>query len=93
MLAETTLTVERLTCHVRLAEGQSDPGAMRDALEQIARQELVTALRGLELPLDGNEETVYRLRSLRMELWVESGPGARQVMAARWSRAIAAAVT
>jgi hypothetical protein len=85
--------VERLTCHVRLAEGQSDPGAMRDALEQIARQELVTALRGLELPLDGNEETVYRLRSLRMELWVESGPGARQVMAARWSRAIAAAVT
>ena len=92
MPAETTLTVERLTCHVRVAEGQSNPGATRDALEQIARQELTAALGGLSLPLEESEETVYRLRSLRMGLWLEAAPEARQATAARWSRAIAAAV-
>jgi hypothetical protein len=92
MLAETTLTVEKLTCHVHMAESRSDPGATRDVLEQIARQELAIALRELDLPLEGSEETVYRLRSLRMELWLETGQESRHMTAARWGRAIAAAV-
>jgi hypothetical protein len=92
MPEDHTLTIERLTCCVNLAAGQAYSGEVRHAVERLARQELKAAIKALDLPLETGDETVYRLRSLKVDLWVQSDTGTHAPAAGRWSRAIGAAL-
>lgn len=89
-MTDATLTIDRLSCRVRLAGGATNPGHVRDAIERAARRELAAALAGLELP-DGGE-AVYRLRDLRLSLVAAPGVEPDEALAARWGGALAAAL-
>jgi hypothetical protein len=97
MSSEPRIVIDRFTCRFNLPAGLDDPYGLADRLEEIARRDVMRTCAELITALPDDSEAVYRIRRLRLNLWIDAQTMTESDIARSWTslleHAIAKAMT
>lgn len=85
---DSRFTVERLTCQINMPAGTEYPLAAQERIRRAAQRELAAVCTEVLDHLQEDGDAVYRIRSLRLELWIDQGMSEADI-AGRWGRLLA----
>jgi hypothetical protein len=91
--SDLRFTVGRLTCRFRLPDGLPDPAGVSDRLARLAEDELSTWLQAHLDSLAGDDQAVYRIRRVSLDLWVDVQAMSTAEIGRRWGQALAGAAS
>ena len=90
-MAELAVTVDRLALRLTLPYGLDDPGGARDRVTRIVERDLAAACAG-DLVAAPDDEAIYRIRQLYLQLWINLQGMTDDEIAGRAGRLLARAI-
>jgi|GEM_PF-5712965 len=90
--ATLQLAIEQMACRFNLPAGLESPGRVRDRITRIAQHDIPKLCGAALSSLPGDDEAVYRIRHLHLELWVDLQGMSDVDIAQRWSNLLTKAV-
>jgi hypothetical protein len=90
--AALSLTIDRCACQYNIPAGIESVSAARDRLTRIAQQDVPEICGAIVTSLPGDDEAVYRIRHLHLELWMDLQGTSEAEIAQRWGGMLAKAV-
>jgi hypothetical protein len=86
------LTIDRCACQYNIPAGIESVAAARDRLTRIVQHDVPEICGAIVTSLPGDDEAVYRIRHLHLELWIDLQGTSEAEMAQRWGGMLAKAV-
>lgn len=86
------LTIANFEANYFLPAGTSERASVQSRLDRIARQRLIEEIGERLAPAPSDADAVYRIRDLRVELWLDALGMSDGEIAGRWSSALAGAI-
>ncbi len=86
------LTIDRCACQYNIPAGIDSVAAVRDRLTRIMEKQVPQICGSIVTSLPGDDEAVYRIRHLHLELWVDLQGMSEAEIAQRWGGLLAKAV-
>ena len=86
------LTIDRCACQYNIPNGIESVAAARDCLTRIVERDVPTICGAIVTSLPGDDEAVYRIRHLHLNLWVDLQGMSEAEITQRWGGLLAKAV-
>lgn len=86
------LTIDHCDCQYNIPEGIDSVAAVRDRLTRIVQRDVTQICGAIVTSLPDDDEAVYRIRHLHLELWVDLQGMSEAEIAQRWGGLLAKAV-
>ena len=86
------LTIDRCACQYNIPAGIERVAATRDRLTRVIQHDVPQICGAIVTSLPGDDEAVYRIRYLHLELWVDLQGMAEEEIAQRWGGMLAKTV-
>lgn len=87
------LTIDRFQANYVLPAGAPDRAAIQTRMDRLVRERLPAVMADRLIPPPSDENAVYRIRNLRVDLWVDAVGMPDNEIAQRWGQALLAVST
>ena len=87
------LTIQQFQSNYYLPAGAPDRAAIQNRMDRLVREHLPAVMADKLIPPPSDENAVYRIRNLRVDLWVDALGMNDGEIAQRWGTALVAATT